>query len=202
MDASSSTRMRILEVAQDEMYRNGYQGMRIETILRRTQLAKGALYHHFPSKLALGYAVVDEFHLSRVEKAWEEALSSDPNPIAVMLKLIDQRRKDIVDLEVFNGCPINNLVQEMGALDSGFQARLLKLHQVILEKFTQCIRNGQDAGLVKRSLDAKQIALFFIAAHNGIMGIVKCMQAADEIPGLFASLADYARSLAPQTENT
>jgi len=196
MDVSSSTRMRILEAAQDEIYRNGFQGMRIDTILRRTQLAKGALYHHFPSKLALGYAVIDEFHLSRLEAIWEEAFSFHSDPIQVMLHLIEKRQQEIAHLKVFNGCPINNLVQEMGALDSGFQERLLKLHHLIIEKFTLCIHTGQKNGYIRQSLDPKQVALFFMAAYNGIMSIIKCMQAPDEMPHLFASLENHVRSLA------
>ena len=34
--------------------------MRLDDVVAATGLTKGALYHHFPNKQALGYAVVDE----------------------------------------------------------------------------------------------------------------------------------------------
>ena len=40
---TETTRTRILEAAREEIFQNGYQGMRIDSILQKTNLAKGAL---------------------------------------------------------------------------------------------------------------------------------------------------------------
>ena len=54
------TRKRLLQAAFREVHRSGFQNAGIDTILEATNVTKGALYHHFDSKEALGYAVVDE----------------------------------------------------------------------------------------------------------------------------------------------
>ena len=69
---TETTRTRILEAAREEIFQNGYQGMRIDSILQKTNLAKGALYHYFPNKLALGYAVVDEVLMGHFQNVWED----------------------------------------------------------------------------------------------------------------------------------
>ena len=55
-----STRQEILESAFQEIHRNGFQAASLTSILERTGVTKGALYHHFPNKQALGYAVLEE----------------------------------------------------------------------------------------------------------------------------------------------
>ena len=54
------TRERLLQAAFREVRRSGFQSAGIDTILAATNLTKGALYYHFDSKEALGYAIVDE----------------------------------------------------------------------------------------------------------------------------------------------
>ncbi|MCE9598012.1 MAG: TetR/AcrR family transcriptional regulator [Spirochaetia bacterium] len=54
------TRAQIMAVAFEEIFRNGYQGVSVNDIVQKTDVTKGAFFHHFPTKQALGYAVVDE----------------------------------------------------------------------------------------------------------------------------------------------
>jgi hypothetical protein len=54
------TTERLLQAAFQEIYKSGFRGTDLETILRAAGVTKGAMYHHFASKKALGYAVVDE----------------------------------------------------------------------------------------------------------------------------------------------
>lgn len=78
------TRTRILEAAHEEIYQHGYQGMRIEAILQKTNLAKGALYHHFPNKLSLGYAVVEEILMEHFQTLWNQFIDNHPNPLTAI----------------------------------------------------------------------------------------------------------------------
>ena len=48
------TRQRLLQAAYEEIHAHGFQGMRVDQVLRKTSLQKGAFYHHFSSKLELG----------------------------------------------------------------------------------------------------------------------------------------------------
>src|ERR1700727_474847 len=54
------TRERLLQAASREIYRSGFQSASLGTILASAGVTKGALYHHFKNKEALGYAVVEE----------------------------------------------------------------------------------------------------------------------------------------------
>ena len=54
------TRQHLLQAAFQEMYRSGYQSADLDAILGKAGVTKGALYHHFENKEALGYAVIEE----------------------------------------------------------------------------------------------------------------------------------------------
>ena len=54
------TRSKILEAAYQEIHVQGFQSASMSEILLKAGVTKGALYHHFENKMALGYAVVDE----------------------------------------------------------------------------------------------------------------------------------------------
>lgn len=189
------TRTRILEAAHEEIYQNGYQGMRIEAILQKTNLAKGALYHHFPNKLALGYAVVDEILTAHFDEIWNKFLDENKDPLTAMQKLFAWKAECLQEESCFNGCPLNNLIQEMSALDPGFHARLRRVMETIVDAITNALAQGQEEGYVSKDIEARQAALFLHCCYQGIMSTAKCMQAPELLPNLFSTLINYIDTL-------
>lgn len=61
-ERAERSRALILEAAADEFDQHGYAGARLERIVERTGLTKGAVYFHFRSKLDLAKALVQEKH--------------------------------------------------------------------------------------------------------------------------------------------
>jgi AcrR family transcriptional regulator len=82
-DYSSSTKRALLDNAAALFTDHGYAGTSLDEVVAAARVTKGALYHHFPSKLALFEAVflrVQESTTREVEKAisaskdpWERA---------------------------------------------------------------------------------------------------------------------------------
>ena len=60
-------REKLLTVAFDEIYQNGYSATSVDKILKKAQMNKGSMYHFFKSKKALALAVIEEklsFHIT------------------------------------------------------------------------------------------------------------------------------------------
>src|SRR5579859_1535753 len=118
------TRAEILEAAFPLVLEHGFQGVSIDDIVAETRHTKGAFYHLFPTKLDLGYALVDEVVRPLIIERWVAPLDDFENPLEGMLsqieKLIGRESPETLKL----GCPLNNLVQEMTPLDAGFRKRL------------------------------------------------------------------------------
>lgn len=59
-ERAERTRLAILDAAAAEFDAHGYEGARLDRIIERTGATKGAVYFHFPSKLAIARALVEE----------------------------------------------------------------------------------------------------------------------------------------------
>lgn len=198
---SEQTRERILEAAFEEIYTNGYQGMRIDHILAKTQLTKGAFYHHFPSKKSLGYAVVDDV-LFTVKRQLLEPLLHTNDPIHVCLDILSQTLSTMSDDELALGCPLNNLTQEMSGIDDGFSERLSAIYLYWQNVLQEALERGQQAGNVRTDIDSNAVSFFIISSIQGIVGTVKCLQNKDVLKQLNGTLAQYLQSLSPSSTAT
>jgi len=58
---SDQTRSRILDAAADVFADKGYHDARMDEIVAISHTSKGAVYHHFPSKNYIFFALIDKF---------------------------------------------------------------------------------------------------------------------------------------------
>src|ERR1700751_681976 len=84
------TRERLLKAGFREVYRSGFQSASIDTILAAANVTKGALYHHFESKEALGHAIVDEVVATFLRNRWLLPLeqSEDKDSIDTLIEIV------------------------------------------------------------------------------------------------------------------
>ena len=148
------TRERILHAAFEEIHIHGFQGMRIEHILAATGLAKGALYHHFENKQALGYAVVEEVIQEHHASTWREPLLAATDPITALQTLLRSFTERHSKEEILRGCPLNNLVQEMSGLDEGFHQRLRQIYVDWSATIADALAAGQRNNIVRTDIDS------------------------------------------------
>jgi AcrR family transcriptional regulator len=190
-----ATRGRLLEAAFVEIYRRGFQAAGLAEILRDTGLTKGALYYHFPSKHALGLAVIDEVIQARLVESVFRPLEEAAQPITVLLQILEQRNHRLDDDTIRCGCPLNNLIQEMSPVDPLFREHLV----AILARWERVLRNAfvkaQEQGEVRADIDCADTALFVLAAWEGCWGVAKNHQTAAVFRRCVTRLQDYIRGL-------
>ncbi len=171
-----NTRHRIMQAAFQEIHKHGYQGMRIDQVLKVTGLKKGAMYHHFPSKQALGYAVLEERIQKRITELWIEPLKSLNDPLTGIHNLF-MELDNVWSDDFFNqGCPLNNLAQEMSPIDEGFRERIESFFNYWKVEMSAALNRGQQQGIVDKSINTDDCALFILAAIEGALGMIKNQQ--------------------------
>jgi AcrR family transcriptional regulator len=195
---AEATRHRILRTAFEEFYRYGFQGGSLNRIVKETGLTKGALFHHFAGKQELGYAVVDEVIWPRFKEIWIDPLAQSEDPITdtkrVMLHMTEKGgpRGSLVQ-----GCPVNNLAQEMSPLDEEFRRRLEKIYAAWRLAFKTALANGIKAGKVRKDVSPAKVAAFIVAALTGIIGTAKNAQDRELLREAGGALIGYLESLRP-----
>lgn len=170
------TRSRLIQAAFQEIYLNGYQGMRVDEVLARTGLKKGALYHHFASKAELAYAVIDELLYDMMHERWVKPLSKTGNPIDALKQNIQQIGANDVDYIITHGCPVNNLVQEMSPLDEEFRQRLHRIINEWIGAIDKLLKQGQIDGYVRKDIDSLDAATSLVALLEGSTSLLKAAQ--------------------------
>jgi TetR/AcrR family transcriptional regulator, transcriptional repressor for nem operon len=175
--APEATREKLLRAAFEEIYRRGFQAASLDTILAQAGVTKGALYHHFPTKAALGYAVVDEVVRGLLLERWLGVLQAQPgDPVTALQGTLRHRAANLTAGEIELGCPLNNLAQEMSPLDEQFRRSVDATFETWREGFAQVLARGQAEGTVRRDVDAKKVATFIVAAVEGSYGLAKSAQ--------------------------
>ena len=191
-----TTRQLILRTAFDEFYRYGFQGGSLNRIVEETGLTKGALFHHFASKQELGYAVVDEVIWPRFKATWIDPLEQSEDPIKDTKRLmLHMAEKGGPSGSLVQGCPVNNLAQEMSPLDEEFRQRLEKIYTAWRQAFETALTKSIKAGKVRRDISPTKVAAFIVAALTGIVGTVKNAQDKQLLRDAGAVLLDYLDSL-------
>lgn len=189
------TRQKILDVAFEEILLKGYQGLRVDQVLKVTQLTKGAFYHHFSSKQALGHAVIDEVLKPWIIEKWVEPLKHFQNPVRDLIQMLTEARQEINMAELHTGCPLNNLTQEMSPLDESFRVRIAAIWQLWHEALSDAFERGQRNGLIRQDVNPTNVARFLIAAMEGIIGQCKCYMNDKAFDEAGECLKDYIKSL-------
>ena len=168
------TRERLLQAAFREVYRSGFQGAGLDTILAATGVTKGALYYHFSSKGALGYAIVEEIVAALPRDKWLRPLQQGKDPIDALIDIV--QATSVRPKDVQGGCPLVNLAQEMSPLDEQFRKRLEKIFSGWQEGIATALRRGQSQGTVRRDLIPEETASFLIAMYEGYVLLAKNAQ--------------------------
>ena len=110
-----NARSRLLEAACDVIRAKGFTATSIEDLCQAAEVTKGAFFHHFPSKDALGVAAAD--HWAETTTAFFAAAPyhGPRDPLDRLLAYIAFRKSIIVgDIADFS-CLVGTMVQEVHA---------------------------------------------------------------------------------------
>jgi AcrR family transcriptional regulator len=190
------TRHAILEAAFWEIYRNGFQTASVDQILEGTGLTKGALYHHFPNKRELGYAVVAEVIRPWLIGRWTRALDAADDPVEG-IKAAVMATHDAPPEMMCGGCPLFNLTQELANSDEAFRGRLERVLDDWRGTLSNHLARGQARGQVRPDLDPDATSAFLVAAFEGISGMAKAQKSRDVAERLFGTFLTLVDTLRP-----
>jgi TetR/AcrR family transcriptional regulator, transcriptional repressor for nem operon len=168
------TRKRLLKAAFREVHRSGFRSTGIEAILAATNVTKGALYHHFESKEALGYAIIEEIIAKLFQDRWLSPMLGNGEPIDILIGIV--RRLPGRPQDIRNSCPLLNLAQEMSSLDEQFRKRLEMLFLGWQKGVAALLRKGQSQGTVRREVNPDETASFLVAMVEGNASLAKVAQ--------------------------
>ncbi|MGH7859268.1 MAG: TetR family transcriptional regulator C-terminal domain-containing protein [Candidatus Binatia bacterium] len=196
-DDKDRTREGLLQAGFEEIYRHGFRAARVDRILSRTNVTKGAFYHHFPTKRALGEAIIDELVWEKVHDAWIKPLEDSDDPVATLVGLVRQLARSCDDDSLACGCPLGNLAQELSPVDEDFRRQISGVFVRWVGAFAEALRRGQQAARIAASVDPVQASVFVVAALEGGIGMAKHSRDRAALQNFTDGLCSYLELLRP-----
>lgn len=167
-------RRRVLDVAADAFQRQGYHATGMHELMRQAGVTGGALYHHFPTKKALGLAVIAERVAAQVQETWIDPVLAAPTAAAGIRAVLTDIAAGLDARGAVSGCPLNNLALELSLSDPDFRAGI----QAVFARWRTAL-----AGKLRADgwPEPEGLAAFVVAACSGAMAMAKADQTSDAL---------------------
>jgi len=163
------TRQEIIEAAARLIHKQGYTATGIKEIVEAAKVPKGSFYFYFPSKEALGLALV-EHYCDSIRGGWEPVLTDRSlPPLERLRRLFLARLKTREDAGYALGCPIGGLAQEMSALSAPLRERLRQALDGLTAMVRGLLEEAAQAGQLPPRLDPAATAAFIVDAWEGAL---------------------------------
>lgn len=163
----AGVRSRILDAAFSLFQSQGYNATSVHEIAAGAEVTGGALHHHFPTKRAIGLAVIRERVAAALEETWLEPVRSAANARDGVFGVFETLARELDAQGSVRGCPVNNLTLELAFADVQYRAELQRLFDL----WRSTIRERLPPGT-----DGERLAALVIAAYSGAMALAKVEQ--------------------------
>jgi AcrR family transcriptional regulator len=192
---AAPTRQRLLQAGQEAIYLHGFHGASLGAILHRAQATKGAFFHHFPSKKAFGYAIVEEVLAQMITAQWVTPLEASHDPLATISAEFERGIEVLKAQRPILGCPLNNLAQEMNPLDAGFRDRTTQVFQAWQEAYRSALTRAQQRGIIRAAIDPGDAACMLVAQIEGTLSLARNTQDPETLTTGARALRSYLASI-------
>ncbi|MGB5659882.1 MAG: TetR/AcrR family transcriptional regulator [Thermoanaerobaculia bacterium] len=198
----TTTKQRLLQAVFRVSHREGFRSADLKAILARAGVTKGALYHHFGGKAELGHEMVDQVLRDWILGRWLYPIEKASDPIGALIELARRSDQEVTPERLALGCPLNNLSQEMSAIDEGFRQRLSSIYQEWRDGLRVLLERGQRNGTVREGVDAASAATFIVASWEGSIGLAQCERSKDVLSACRLGIERYLETLRPTHPTT
>jgi TetR/AcrR family fatty acid metabolism transcriptional regulator len=162
----AETRERLVKAALGVFARNGYERATVDEIVREAGYSKGAFYVHFEAKEDIFWAMLEE-RLAQQQEAFREALDIDV-PVAQNLQTILRSLFALNQNEPLWSALFMEFVAH-AARNGKVRDKLAAMYQSWRSFAVEVLHAGQEAGKVRKDVDAEFLASVIIAMIEGSM---------------------------------
>jgi TetR/AcrR family transcriptional regulator, transcriptional repressor for nem operon len=136
----------------------------------------GALHHHFPTKKAIGLAVIRERVAAAVEETWIRPVEAASSARDGVQRVFATVAAELARQGFVRGCPLNNLAHELALADPDFREELARIFDRWQTSIADKIRLDQREGRETEDTDPERFAALSVATYSGAMSMAKAAQ--------------------------
>lgn len=187
----------LIDTMFETLYTEGYHACNLNAVLKKAGTSKGGMYHHFDSKQTLALASIEDVLGNFIKTYWEEPIVNSENGLQTLLDLINnlahENINDDLGFSFQYGCPMNNLIQELSAIDNLFADSLRLLFNRWEKAIAKALTSSKK--LLRIDIDINHVAAFVIASIEGSFTYAKIHHSKDAFVACMNQLILYLKSL-------
>lgn len=162
---NQSIRDKLINITFEEIYEKGYQAANTSAILKKANINKGSMYHYFKSKKDLALCVINEKLKQRIIDKYEPLTLAKQNSFNLLIELLNNTNM----INVKQGCPVNNLIQEMSPLDDDFKTALETIYLYMEGSIKKALDTAIENKEIISTYETKKLSMFILSAMEGSM---------------------------------
>lgn len=186
---TTATREKLLQAATRRMLEQGYNGTTVDQICTDVGTTKGAFFHHFQSKGAIGHATIDRY-ADRIFGAIDRSVKAT-DPIERVFEYVDALGDIAHRQDRKPACLLAIETMELGAVDEAFRVRCAGHFERWVENLEGLI--GAALAAAGNTTAARPLAEHLIALFEGSLILARARGDATIIQ---TNVAQFRRHLA------
>lgn len=175
----NTTREKILKRCFEAMEVVGFEALRADKEVLNLNISKGALYHYFPTKLDIGYAMVDEIIMPMYEQKWSGLLDRNEGIAGMIYQIIESEKMQATEKKILRGDVLYNLMLEMSGVDLKFRQKLEEVLEMQVKILQKALLAGKNCNEIKPGVDSRSMAYLLIGQLHGCYAIAKTRASKD-----------------------
>lgn len=162
----------ILDLAQSLLQDEGFNGFSYADIASELGVKNAAIHYHFPTKEALGCAVVKRYQ-DRFQLWINNARVKDLSPE----KKLDWFFSIYTDMRADKGkvCIVGAMEAEFNSLPAALQAEVESLHKALLAWLQATLAEGRDAGVFNFKGEPASKAVVILSSLQGALQMARAL---------------------------
>lgn len=180
------TRSALLAEAETLVRTMGYAAFSYADLAERVGIRKASIHHHFPTKEALGTALIDEY-LARFSVELEELAGADLDTQSKLLAYGDFFAASLADGQM----PLcGALAADAAYLPTSMQRRVKKFFELHVEWLEQTLREGLARRDIKLKSPPRKSALLLLSTLQGASVVAWALRDPTIVKPVFRQLVE------------
>lgn len=164
-----TTKELLLQTGAAIILKKGFNATGIQEILKEADVPKGSFYFYFASKEEFGVALIDYYAKEYIRKIDIKLMNKCLPPFIRLRNFFTAYAKECEGANFSGGNLLANLTLELSDSYESIRARLRYIYNIITGKFTDCLKEAQQNGLLAKTLNPKETAEFMVSAWEGTL---------------------------------
>lgn len=166
MQATRSTKQRLLDAGLVMLLKHGYHDLGIQALLEATATPKGSFYHHFEDKEDFALQVIDQY-MGQVQAGLVACLEDESRPPLTRVRRFFELTQESYQREGYMGCLLGGLGQELSGVSAVFRRKVESCLSEIARRIAVCLKAARRAGDLPAESDPDRLASLLVDCWEG-----------------------------------